>query len=194
MPGAPRWTERELSLLAFYWGEDVCRTAKRLGRTPRAVLAKAGELRLRSTRSRVRTVAREAGIDPEALVSLCARHKIQIKRSPSLAARPDRAGRAYHHGYVDRDRVMEALAADLHCETAFAAAARLGRHGTWVVRRLKAAGVWRKGWWVKYPSAVIDAAIAAYRPSATDRAGRSPSCVSPPHNPTTTSGPAEVSP
>lgn len=180
----PRWSQQDILRLHYHWGAPLTRLSTLLGRSPAAIAEKARKLGLRARWQAATTVARRIGIDRAALLSLCARHGIRLTRSP---LRVRSAGHARR--YVDFDAAVAAYEAEVDSETCYAAASRYGHDRAWVVRRLKAAGIWRRGWWVRYPAAQIDAAIAAYSPSAASRAGRS----LPPHSPTSAPGPAGAS-
>ncbi len=172
------WSAADLRVLVYRWDDlETPALAALLGRRPSAVVqqGRLQGLRTRQGRATLSAAAATAGVDVGVLRRMVLRRELRARRGHAAGdtARP--------HRYVDVDAVAAAVARYVAGETCRAAAARRGRPAAWLRRRLVAAGVYVAAYGHRYPDAVVDAAVAAYRaPARTrDAAGRYVAPVAP---------------
>ena len=113
----------------------------------------------------ISAAAKLAGVDRETLGRILKRAQVPTKKAPRDPA-DTRTGRHYRQRLVERDAVVDAVSAYVEGETMLAAARARGQNDNWMKRRLVRAGVHVPVYGHRYPTSVIDAAIADWEARA----------------------------
>lgn len=129
--------------------------AKRFGRTPLAVHARASRLGLyrRECWTTLQGIARASGFDRERVVRILRWKKVPVYRG---------LGKGTKRTTINRDDALDAVAAWCQTETARMAADARGKSYAWLKRRLVQAGAFVPAYGHRYQTNEIEAVIAEY--------------------------------
>ena len=165
-----RWTPDEDEALSFLWdNKHLSAVARRLGRSPSAVHARATHLGLckRPCWVTLQEVAEASGFDRERVQRIL-RWKGVVVRKANV---PRKRRVANKQTRIDHDDALAAVEAWCRTETARMAADTRDKSYSWLKRRLLQAGAFVPSYGHRYQTHEIDAAIAGYT-KRSDAIGR----------------------
>lgn len=157
-----RWTTDEDQALAYLWdNKHLNAIARRLGRTPSAVHARATLLGLckRPCWATLQEVADASGFDRERVQRILRWRRVAIRKAN---VRPRKDQPKTRHTRIDRDAALLAVEAWCATETARMAADARGKSYAWLKRRLVQANVFVPSYGHRYQPGEIERAIAVY--------------------------------